>query len=805
MRFRLPRFLRGAGEKPAGVPGPVDATAPEVPDARFNEGITLHRNGHLADAQRIYDSILVAVPDHFDTLRMRGLLALQGNDFISGLRYLDAALKVNPDDARVLSNRGAALQGLDRLGEALNSYDRCIALEPAASVGHFNRGVVLGQLRQLEAAIESYDRALLLAPDYADAHHNRAVILEDLGRLDEASASYLRVAAIQPESLNAHANLGNIFRKMGDYHRALQHCERAIALRPGFADNHAARGTILSNLHRPDDALVSYETAIFLQPDFAEAYSNRGHVLMTLKRPAEALSSFDKALSLRPGFADAHLNRGHALFELKRLDEALLDFDQVMATQPDFQDSLPGTILNVRMAMCDWRGFADALTAIEIGIRQRKPVVHPFPILGLSADRSLQRQCADIWVGRKFPPRPPVTMTRRAGQSDKIVLGYFSADFRGHAVAFLIAELIERHDRGRFQINAYAFGGDAGDAMRQRLAAAFDRFVDVSAMSDQDVAELARRDGVDIAIDLTGYTQNARTGIFPWRAAPIQVNFLGYPGTMAMDCMDYIVADATLIRDAHAGDYAEKIVRLPNAYQPNDRQRRISDRVYRKAELGLPEDAFVFCSFNNNFKITPDVFDVWMRILRRVDGAVLWLLEDNKWVRDNLRREAAARGVDPARLIFAPRFVMPEHLARQRAADLFLDTLPYNAHTTASDALWAGLPVLTRIGGTFAGRVAASLLRAIGLPELITETPGAYEELAVKLATDRDALAALKARLAANRLTHPLFDTALFARHIETAYTAMHARHLAGLPPDHIDVDRLDTSKLNMRRETDVP
>lgn len=800
MRLRLPKFLRTAREAPAPRPGPATA------QARFDEGLALHRAGHLADAQRIYAAILAVLPDHFDTLRMRGLLALQEADFATGLRYLDAAMNVNPNNAGVLSNRGAALQGLNRLEEALASYDRGIALEPMDPVGYFNRGVALKQMNRLEAAIESYDRALSLHPDYADAHHNRAVALEDLGRLDEARAACARVVALQPEAADAHANLSNIHQKTGDFLQALEHCDRAIALRPEFHDTHAARGTILGELHRPDDALASYETAISLNPDFAAAYANRGHVLMTLKRPDEALASFGKAISLRPGFADAHFNRGHALLELKRLDEALADFDRALAARPNGHDFIPGTIMSTRMAMCDWRDFSAAWAAIEAGIRDERPVAHPFSVLSLSADRSLQRDCAHIWAVGKFSPRPPSAMARRAVRSNKIVLGYFSADFRSHAVAFLIAELIERHDRSRFQINAYAFGGDAGDSMRQRLAAAFDRFVDVSEMSDQSVAELARRDGVDIAIDLTGFTQYGRAGIFPWRAAPIQVNFLGYPGTMAMDCMDYIVADGVLIPDGHADGYAEKIVRLPHAYQPNDRQRRISDRVYRRTELGLPEDAFVFCSFNNNHKITPDVFDVWMRILRRVDGAVLWLLEDNKFVPDNLRREAAARGVDPARLIFAPRFDMAEHLARHRAADLFLDTRPYNAHTTASDALWVGLPVLTQIGTTFAGRVAASLLRAIGLPELITETPEAYEDLAVKLATDRGALAVLKTRLTANRLTHPLFDTALFAGHLEMAYTAMHARHLAGLPPDHIDVDRSgDLPKSIARRETDVP
>jgi predicted O-linked N-acetylglucosamine transferase (SPINDLY family) len=370
----------------------------------------------------------------------------------------------------------------------------------------------------------------------------------------------------------------------------------------------------------------------------------------------------------------------------------------------------------------------------------------------------------------------------------KIRLGYYSADYHEHATAFLTAGLFERHDRSRFELTAFSFGPPREDAMRRRVTAAFDRFVDVRSRSDQEVAQLSRELAIDIAVDLKGYTEGARMGIFAHRAAPVQVSYLGYPGTLAAPYIDYLVADETLIPSETRAFYTEKIAYLPHSYQANDRQRSIAERIFTREELGLPSRGFVFCCFNNAYKITPAVFDVWMRILRRVEGSVLWLLLDNERAAENVRREAEARGVSGSRLVFAPSMALPEHLARHRAADLFLDTHPYNAHTTASDALWAGLPVLTRSGESFAARVAGSLLKAAGLAELVTTTPEAYEALAVELATDPIHLAKLTVGLSRTRLAVPLFDTELFARHLENAYTQMYQRSVRGLSPEHLHV-----------------
>jgi predicted O-linked N-acetylglucosamine transferase (SPINDLY family) len=411
----------------------------------------------------------------------------------------------------------------------------------------------------------------------------------------------------------------------------------------------------------------------------------------------------------------------------------------------------------------------------------------PFPFLAMLDDPALHRMAARIYTEAKCPENSALgpLPKRRPG---KIRIGYYSADFHNHATTHLMAQALEAHDRGRFEVYGFSFGPDESDAMRRRVFAACDKFLDVRNASDGEIAQLSRQLGIDIAVDLKGHTQNSRPGIFAGRAAPLQAQYIGYPGTMGAAYMDYVIADKIVIPPGAEADYDEKILRLPHSYQANDSTRKISSKTTTREDAGLPPSGFVFCSFNNNYKILPDTFASWMRILTAVDGSVLWLLEDNALAAANLRRHAADRGVDPARLVFAGRVPLEDHLARHRLADLFLDTWPYNAHTTASDALWTGLPVLTRMGKAFAGRVAASLLTALDLPELITASTEDYEKRAVELARNPEKHAALRAKLAANRTTMPLFDGKLIARHLEAGYEMIHARQQSGLPPDHIEV-----------------
>ena len=441
------------------------------------------------------------------------------------------------------------------------------------------------------------------------------------------------------------------------------------------------------------------------------------------------------------------------------------------------------------MKVCDWAGFDESVESISAKVRAHKKTASPFISLALTGSSLVHQQCTYIYVDDKFPFNPALGPIPKRFKKEKIRIGYFSADFHNHATGYLMAELFELHDKSQFELIGFSFGPIKKDEMRQRLEKSFDQFIEVREKTDSDIAQLSRNLNIDIAVDLKGFTQDSRMGIFSYRAAPIQVNYLGYPGTMGAEYFEYIIADKTLISAQSQQFYSEKIVYLPNSYQVNDRQRVISDKQFTRLELGLPETNFVFCCFNNNYKILPETFNGWMRILNAVEGSVLWLFEDNSWVMTRLKQEAEKHGIDSKRLVFAKRMSITEHLARFRQADLFLDTLPYNAHTTASDALWTGLPVLTLMGESFASRVAASLLNAIDLPELITTTQSEYEVLAIELGKNIEKLNVLKQKLITNCLTGPLFNTPLFTKHLETAYMQMMDRYWEGLPLDHIYIE----------------
>ena len=673
------------------------------------------------------------------------------------------------------------------LERAVELISKAIGLNTKVAAAHHSLGITLQHLKRPVDALASYDKAIALKPDFAEAHFNRGLGLADLKRSADALASYDKAIALKPDYVEAHNNRGNALMDLKRPVDALASYDKAIALKPDFAEAYYNRGVALKELKRSADALASYDKAIALKPDFAEAYNNRGVALKDLKRSADALASYDKAIALKPDFAEAYNNRGVALKDLKRPVDALASYDRAIALKPDLAE-VEGLRLLTKMQLCDWSNFDAECRHLILSVRNGNVITQPFTFLNFSSSPGDQFQCAKLWITNKYPPFDKPIWQGDRYDHDRIRVAYLSADFGEHAVSLLAAGMFECHDKSRFDVTAISLGPDDNSKMRQRLKASFEHFIDANTYSDDQIANLIRSMEVDILVDLMGFTGDSRTSICARRSAPIQVNYLGYPGTMGAQYIDYIIADRIVISENQHEFYSEKIVFLPNSYQPNDRERHIADRIFTRAEVGLPQEGFVFCCFNNNYKILPDIFDIWMRILKQVVGSVLWILEDNATASTNLRKEAVARGVSAERLIFAKRVPPSDHLARHRLADLFLDTLPYNAHTTASDALWAGLPVLTCLGETFAGRVAASLLNAIRLPELITTTLEDYERLAIELATNPEKLARIKRTLADNRLTTPLFDTKLFTRHIEAAYSAMYERHKVGLAPDHIVV-----------------
>jgi len=560
-----------------------------------------------------------------------------------------------------------------------------------------------------------------------------------LGVSDKAECLFRRVLSLKPDYADGHNNLGYLFQKLKRHDEAEACYRQALSLKPDYIEAHNNLGILFLELKRHEEAEACYRQALSLKPDYADALNNLGNLFQELKRYDEAKACYRQALSLKPNYAEALYNLGNLFQELKRYDEAESCYRQALSLKPDYE-FLYGLHLSIKMLICDWSLLEYQFAQLTAKIQGNEKATIPFAVLGMIDSLPLQRKASEIYVQTKYPINSTIQQIEKYPRREKIRIGYYSADYHNHPISYLMAELFERHDRAVFEIIAFSFGPDANDEMRKRVAAAFDKFIDVRNQSDQDIALLSRKLEIDIAVDLNGFTKNARTGIFAFRAAPLQVNYLGYPGTMGAKYIDYLIADKTLIPEGNQKHYSEKIVYLPNSYQVNDTKRHISEKIFTREELGLPKTSFVFCCFNNNYKITPNTFDGWIRILKQVEGSVLWLLEDNPIATRNLTKEAVKRGIDANRLIFAKRMPLSEHLARHRHADLFLDTLPYNAHTTASDALWAGLPVLTCAGGAFASRVAASLLKAVQLPELIRSTQEEYERIAVDLATHPERL-----------------------------------------------------------------
>ncbi|WP_304169146.1 tetratricopeptide repeat protein [Phenylobacterium aquaticum] len=690
--------------------------------------------------------------DPAEDLHRRATAAYQARDLAQAAALCQALLEVTPDRLDGLMLLGASLGGQGRWAEAEAAFVQAARIAPGDVAVHSNLGAALRRLGRGEAALASYDRALALDPGHAAAHLNRANLLIDLEQWEAALAS----------------------------------SDAALALSPDLPGALNSRGNALGGLRRWDAALASYDRSLAVQPGQIATLYNRGRALAARGRIRAGIADFEAALAIDPRHAQTLAALGHALSQLGRWDEAEARFGQAVAAWPD-QPYIQGHWLQARMRICRWEGLDAAFAGLERGLDAGARIALPFALVATPLSAARQRRSAEIFAADAFAQVRAEPLARRPA-SPRLKLGYYSADFHDHATAYLIANLIERHDRDRFEVIGLSFGPDRRDAMRARLSAGFDRFIDVAADSDAALAQRSRDLGVDIAIDLKGYTTDSRPGVFARRAAPVQVSFLGYPGTLGAPFMDYLVADPVLAPAGEADRYAEALIRLPDTYQVNDPLRARPDQAPDRRACGLPDQGLVFCAFNNTYKITPQVFDIWMRLLVATPGAVLWLFEDNAAAAVNLRREAGRRGVASERLVFAPRLDQTAHLARHLHADLFLDTTPCSAHTTASDALWMGVPVVTLRGQTFAGRVAASVLGAIGLAELVTETPEAYEALALDLAHDPARLAQVKARLAANRDRAPLFDAARFTRHLEFALEAIWRRHLAGQPPAPLDV-----------------
>jgi len=642
-----------------------------------------------------------------------------------------------------------------------------------------------GRLAQAEAV---YRKILQDNPENPDALHLLGTLNYQLGNNILAAEFITRAIHIVPDYAIFHDSLGTVYLALNKFEEAATCYRMALALDLNFSGAHFNLGNALQKQGQSDEAIASLQQALSLRPDYVEAYICMGNAFKNLGMKKEAIDNYQKALTLNPDFAEVYFNLGLAFQGQGNHCEAINYFHKALTLKPDYPFAL-GMCLHSEMHCCNWEGIDESFHNLLNDIDAGKLVSDPFALLATPSTPAQQRSCAELLVLTKHPYVKSATNKKSLRTHAKIRLGYFSPDFYDHPVGKLTAELFERHDRSKFEIFGFYYGTPKNDPIHQRLCTAFDHFIDVRTLSDQEIVTSSRRLEIDIAIDLAGYTANARSGIFAQHTAPIQVNYLGYAGTTGAPYFDYLLADTIVIPIEHQQYYSEKIAYLPNSFFVNGSHRQSSMSALTRSDAGLPNEGFVFCSFNTNYKITPDVFDIWMQILKQVEGSVIWLTDCNVQANQNLRKEATKRGVASDRLIFSKRIdSLPDHLARYQLADLFLDTFVFNAHTTASDALWAGLPVLTCLGETFAGRVAASLLKAIGLPELITQSHEEYKTLAVILATNPKKLATIKHRLLENRETHPLFNTKLFTRHIEDAFTQMYQRYQATLLPDHIYV-----------------
>ena len=718
----------------------------------LQQAIETFQGGNFDGADSILKEILQNDINSADTIFELGIAFAKADRFLEAAAVFCCLQHYKDDDVKIPYNLGLiySLQGMHQL--ALKAYDLALKIKPDDVEVLINKGSTCNDIKNYILALEILEKAIQIRPNIPEAWSNKGIALNNLN--------------LYQESINAY--------------------NEAIKLAPSFHEVWSNKSVPLNKLKRFLEASEACDKAISLKPDYAEAWSNKAITLNELKLYEEAIAHYDKAISLKPDYAEAWSNKAITLNELKLYEEAIAHYDKAISLKPDI-DWAQGDLLHTKMKVGSWSGLAESLDDISKKVEANERVANPFLLLALNDDISLHKKSSEIYIQSKHPFNPILGPILKRSEHQKMRIGYFSADFKNHPVAFLIAELFELHDKRRFETYAFSLVG-ASDEMRARLHKAFDYFIDAEEMSDVAIARLARDMEIDIAIDLSGFTQDSRTGIFSYRAAPIQVNYLGFPGTMGADYMDYIIADKILIPTDLQQDYSEKVVYLPGSYQANDRRRVISNQKFTRQELGLPNEGFVFCCFNNNHKILPETFDSWMRILKAVEGSVLWLYQDNPWVVDSLKTKALHHGVNENSLVFAEYMSLAEHLARHRQADLFLDTLPYNAHTTASDALWAGLPVLTLMGRSFASRVAASLLNAIGLPELITNTQEEYEALAIQLAKNPKKFADIKLRLDSNRLTAPLFDTPLFTKNLESAYIKMYERYQADLQLDHISI-----------------
>lgn len=802
----------------------------------LKKGLQYHQDQNLGRAWEIYAGILKIHPQHPDALHLQGLIAHQLGQNGQAIDLFNQAIQIAPDCPLYYNNLANAYKHEGNLNQALHCYTLALQLKPDYPEALFGVGNIFQALSKYRSAMEWYRRALDSKPDMHQACNNMGVALFESGNYKEASQYYQKALQLEPAYFEAYTNLGNVHKMLGKFEAANDCYATAIEIKPDCAEAYASMAHTFQNMGRLDDAVECYQKALQIKPDYAEAYNDLGTLYRELGQQQRALSCFKKSVELKPqnpegfnnmgivykewgrfekaiscyqkaikyrsDFADAHYNLGIAFARCGRSKRAIGCYKEAIKCKPNHAFAYNLLIRNLQQ-ICDWHHLAEPVNklkalskvALENG---EKASEMPFLTFSLSDDPAYNHKVAESWAAEisarassiRRSHQNPATfpMIQRNQNNSIITIGYLSADFQNHATVHLMGSLFEYHDRSRFKIIAYSYGKNDHSDYRHKIEQHCDKFLDIRSLNDFQAAKAIHADEVDILVDLKGYTHGHRLEICAHRPAPIQVAWLGFPGTTGADFLDYIVTDKILSPPEHAAHFSEKFVYMPHTYQINDCHQKIARKEFSRQEFGLPQDGFVFCSFNEPYKIETVMFSLWMNVLQQVPSSTLWLIRKNRAAEAHLKTEAAGRGVAPERLVFADKLPKDEHLARYKLADLGLDTRLVNGHTTTSDALWAGIPVITLLGNHFASRVSASLLTAIGLPELVTRNLNEYQALAVRLASRPRELKAVKKKLAQNRTTMALFDTARFTRHLETAYRKMWQIYLQGEEPRQLEV-----------------
>ena len=760
---------------------------PDYAEAHKNLGITLRDMGQMNEALESLKKAISAEPNYVDAHYNLAITFKELGRLDESVKSYQKTIEINPNFAQAYNNLGNVFNQLGKTKAGIECFEKAIEINPNFAEAYNNLGNLYKDLQQHDNAFQSYKKAIGIHPNIAEVHNNLGNVLKDLEQYDDAIQSYKKAIEINPEFAEAYYNLGATLRQLRQMDEAVINLKKAISIRSNYAEAYNNLGSCFTLLGNMNSAIDSYQKALDINPDYAEAYNSLGNALNLLGKVKAGIKCFEKAISIDPNFAEAYNSLGNAYKKTKQREKSLVLFKKAMTIKPNM-DFILGDILNSKMHLCEWDETQKLLEDTRKKIVNNEKVIEPFNLMGLIDDPALQIKAQRLRITGDHPKSNILPAIDQYPKHPKIRIGYFSADFREHPVGYLTAELYELHDRDHFEVHAFSFGPDTKDEMNLRIKAGVDHFHDVNKLSHKEIALFARSLEIDIAIDLGGLTAEARTDVFAMSAAPIQLSYIGYLGTMGADYYDYLIADPVMIPKESQKYYAEKIVYLPS-FQVNDSTDLPPEITLTRKDVSLPEEGFVFCCFNNTYKFTPTIFDSWARILKQVENSVLIVYANNETSKANLSEEIKHRGVDPSRLIFGDSLPKPKYLARYRTADLFLDTHPYNAGTTASDALKMGLPMITYLGNCYQARMGASIVSALNLPELITHSLEEYEALAIELATNPEKMQAIKDKLASNLTTAPLYNTKLFVKNLESAYTTMYERYHEGLEPDHIYVE----------------